>query len=160
MWGKNSPAPALALPDTKKGPPLPGRWYRNVGFESFWLFRALGCAQYFTCCMNSSAFWVWSILPLGKIQDLPVDLSPSHKQVLPVLSFHTCTTFFHHYVRTPWTMTWTKQPFQTVKTCPGKLPITECYHLLLENSFLHHFAEKIKASPLFWSVFYRYKIQL
>lgn len=46
-------------------------------------------------------------------------------------------------------MAWAKQPFQTAETCPEKLPITECCRLLLENSFLHHFAEEIKASPLF-----------
>lgn len=101
-----------------------------------------------------------SILPLDKIQDFPVDLSPSHIQTLPALSFHPGTTYFHHYVRTPWTTTWSKQPLQSVKTCPGRLPITENFHLLPEDSFLHLFTEKIRASPPFWSVFYRYKIQL
>lgn len=98
---------------------------KMVGKLCSWLFIALGYTRYFMCCMNPSALWGQSNLPLDQVQDFPVDLPPSHIQVLPALSFHpvplspVCDVSL-----SPWIMTWTKQPWQSMKTRPGKLPIT------------------------------------
>lgn len=83
---KSSPVPAKI----QSGPSLLGRWWGNGGFESSWLFTALGCAWYFECWMDPSEFWGQSILPAEKLQDFPVDLSPGTYKGLPALSFHLC----------------------------------------------------------------------
>lgn len=145
----------------RSGLPLLGRWKGNFGVKSSWLFMGLGYAQ---CCMNPSALWGQSILPLDNMQDSPIELPPRHIQVLPALSFHPCTTYFHRSVRSPCVRitTWTKQPRRSTMTCPhhDTPHHSESCQLSPEDSFLHCFSEKMRASPPFWSVFYRYNIHL